>query len=78
MLSVRVKTLVDGALGSHIKSAGHALGLNIGKRLLVEYESGGQIVAVECTLGVHIVSVQSALELQIKAAEAELDNHSES
>lgn len=55
MLSVRVKTLVDGALGSHIKSAGHALGLNIGKRLLVEYESGGQIVAVddelECQIG---------------------------
>ena len=55
MLSVRQFTLVDSDLGGHIKSSGHALGLHIGKRLLVEYVLGGQIVAagyeLECQIG---------------------------
>lgn len=45
MLPVRQFTLVGSDLGGHIKSAGHALGLHIGKRLLVEYVSGCQIRA---------------------------------
>ena len=39
---------IEPQSGSHIGAAGHALGLQIGKRLLVDSDLGSQIGAAEC------------------------------
>ena len=59
MFSVSLLTSAESNLGSHIASAECKLGLQIGKRLLVECKSGGQIGAAEDVLGFQIGAVEN-------------------